>query len=57
MLLLCVRTYLPHQLLKTHSEVDLTQNVHDKNFSDEYVQFYWTLLSQNIMIQIPRMHY
>ena len=45
---LCVRTYLPHQLLKTHSEIDFTKNVHDKVFSDEDVQFHWTLLSQNI---------
>ena len=45
---LCVRTYLPHQLLKTNSEVDFSQNVHDKIFNDEDVQFYWTLLSCNI---------
>ncbi len=45
---LCVRTYLPHQLMKTHSEVEFASNVHDKIFSDEDVQFHWTLLSQNI---------
>ncbi len=45
---LCVRTYLPHQLMKTHSEVEFATNVHDKIFSDEDVQFHWTLLSQNI---------
>ncbi len=45
---ICVRTYLPQQLLKPSSEVDFTENVHDKVFCDEDVQFHWTLLSQHI---------
>ena len=45
---LCVRTYLPHHLLKPHSGAGFTENVHDKVFNDENVQFYWSLLSQDI---------
>ena len=46
---LCVRTYLPQHILKKHSDEDtFTQNVHDKIFNDEDVQFYWTLISQDI---------
>jgi len=45
---MCVRTYLPEQLLKPNNERDFTENVHYKVFCDEDVQFHWTLLSHHI---------
>ena len=44
---LCVPTY--PLSCKRHSEVDFTENVHDNVFSDDNVQIYWTLLSQDIL--------
>ena len=41
----CVRIYLPEHLKKSKSFKD---SVHNKIIKNENVQFYWTLLSQDI---------
>ena len=45
----CVRIYLPEHLKKSKSGNDsFKDNVHNKIIKNENVQFYWTLLSQDI---------
>ena len=47
---LCVHIFLPEHMLRTQSDKDtFLQNVHDKISLDEDVQFYWTLLSQELL--------
>ena len=47
---LCVRIFLPEHMLRTQSDKDtFLQNVHDKISLEEDVQFYWTLLSQELL--------
>lgn len=45
----CVRIHLPkHMLTSTSDKESFKQNVHEKVTGNEDVQFYWTLLSQDI---------
>ena len=45
----CVRYYLPrHVLSSTADKESFRENVHSKVLENENVQFYWTLLSQDI---------
>ncbi len=46
---LCVRTFLPHHVLTRPTDKEaFKRNVHNKISEDDDVQFYWTLLSQDI---------
>ncbi len=46
---LCVRTFLPHHVLTRPNDKEaFKRNVHSKISEDDDVQFYWTLLSQDI---------
>lgn len=41
---LCVRTYLPQHMVKTHSDKDtIVENLHHKILHDEDVQFHWDI--------------
>ena len=46
---ICVRSLLPKHVIKSNSDQEAFKaNVHDKVFKNDEVQFYWTLLSQDI---------
>ncbi len=45
----CVRYYLPkHVLSSTADKQSFKKNVHSKVVDNDEIQFYWTLLSQEI---------